>query len=60
MKCPTCKKDTVKKYFPFCSERCQLIDLYNWFNEEYCFSEELPRVVEYEEDLPEPFWRNDD
>ncbi len=37
-KCPTCRGDSVKdgnKVFPFCSERCQLIDLGRWINEEY-------------------------
>jgi len=23
------------KYFPFCSERCQKVDLGHWFNDEY-------------------------
>lgn len=35
--CPTCKRPTKlgTDYFPFCSERCQLIDLGRWANEEY-------------------------
>jgi hypothetical protein len=36
--CPTCKKPSVKdgnKVFPFCCERCQLVDLGRWLNEEY-------------------------
>ncbi|MDX1756698.1 MAG: DNA gyrase inhibitor YacG [Marinobacter sp.] len=37
--CPTCKKavewDTANPYRPFCSERCKLIDLGAWANEEY-------------------------
>ncbi|MBS3805549.1 MAG: DNA gyrase inhibitor YacG [Oleiphilaceae bacterium] len=37
--CPTCKKsvkwDTRNPSRPFCSERCQLIDLGAWANEEY-------------------------
>lgn len=48
IKCPTCgkvipspstKKDGKKqfnsKYFPFCSQRCKLIDLGAWFDEGY-------------------------
>lgn len=41
MKCPTCrapvKKDPAKpsKLFPFCSERCHLVDLGRWLGEEY-------------------------
>ncbi|WGE36869.1 DNA gyrase inhibitor YacG [Actinobacillus genomosp. 1] len=36
--CPTCHQEVVwkpeNKYRPFCSERCQLIDLGEWANEE--------------------------
>lgn len=44
VKCPTCGKDT--DFFsdptgPFCSNRCQLIDLGKWLNEEYKISEPL-------------------
>lgn len=38
MTCPTCKKPSRKegnKLFPFCSERCQLVDLGRWLDEEY-------------------------
>lgn len=43
MKCPTCRaavaKDPAKpnKLFPFCSERCHLVDLGRWLGEEYRF-----------------------
>jgi uncharacterized protein len=42
--CTTCGKPT--EYFaeptgPFCSARCQLIDLGKWFGEEYRISEPL-------------------
>jgi endogenous inhibitor of DNA gyrase (YacG/DUF329 family) len=39
--CPICKKridppcDGVKSYFPFCSERCKLIDLGRWLGGKY-------------------------
>ncbi len=37
--CPTCGKemewDTSNRFRPFCSERCKLIDLGKWANEEY-------------------------
>lgn len=41
MKCPICKNDVDRnnKYFPFCCERCQLLDLYAWLNGEYYISE---------------------
>jgi endogenous inhibitor of DNA gyrase (YacG/DUF329 family) len=35
--CPICKKALVEtaKAFPFCSERCRLVDLGNWLDEKY-------------------------
>jgi endogenous inhibitor of DNA gyrase (YacG/DUF329 family) len=37
--CPTCGKEHVwdsnNRFRPFCSERCKLIDLGKWANEEY-------------------------
>ena len=41
MTCPTCRAEVVKdptrpnKLFPFCSERCHLVDLGRWLGEEY-------------------------
>ena len=39
VKCPICKKETVydasNPYRPFCSEKCRLIDLGAWANEDY-------------------------
>jgi endogenous inhibitor of DNA gyrase (YacG/DUF329 family) len=37
MKCPICKKDVQPgdPEFPFCSERCRIIDLGNWASEKY-------------------------
>lgn len=39
-RCPTCKKhfkaaSEKAKYFPFCSERCKLIDLGEWLEARY-------------------------
>ena len=38
VKCPNCKKNVVwdasSSYRPFCSKRCQLIDLGEWYEEE--------------------------
>lgn len=49
--CPHCGKqhqwDTTNKFRPFCSERCRMIDLGKWANEEY-------RVEQLEQDLQEP------
>lgn len=48
--CPQCGKehqwDTSNRSRPFCSERCKLIDLGKWANEEY-------RVEQREPDFPE-------
>ena len=39
VQCPTCKKpvpwDKTQKWKPFCSERCQLIDLGEWASENH-------------------------
>ena len=43
MKCPTCKKSVpdpaagaaVPPFFPFCSDRCKLIDLGRWLDGKY-------------------------
>jgi len=48
--CPQCGKemvwDTSNRFRPFCSERCKLIDLGKWANEEY-------RVEQREQELPD-------
>ncbi len=40
MKCPNCKKTIEKEikdnpFYPFCSERCRLVDLGAWLDEKY-------------------------
>lgn len=41
MTCPTCRTPVFKdparpsKLFPFCSERCHLVDLGRWLGEDY-------------------------
>ena len=41
MTCPTCRAPVARdparpsKLFPFCSERCHLVDLGRWLGEEY-------------------------
>ena len=59
LKCPTCKT-TVKKTdpeFPFCGERCRLIDLGKWASGAYVIS--LP-IQDTSDDGPEPEHRDDD
>jgi endogenous inhibitor of DNA gyrase (YacG/DUF329 family) len=44
LKCPTCKKQEVTSAdpdFPFCSERCRLIDLGKWASGGYVISSPL-------------------
>ncbi|MGE0547296.1 MAG: DNA gyrase inhibitor YacG [Kofleriaceae bacterium] len=36
--CPICRREAIKdgnKFWPLCSERCQLVDLGKWLGEEY-------------------------
>ena len=44
--CPTCKKLTEfspsNKHRPFCSERCQMIDLGDWANETHRIPDNSP------------------
>jgi hypothetical protein len=44
MKCPICKKEVAlgAPDFPFCSERCRMLDLGKWASEEYRISEPAP------------------
>jgi endogenous inhibitor of DNA gyrase (YacG/DUF329 family) len=56
-KCPICKQPTepLSKWFPFCSDRCRVLDLANWADEKYVISrpassEELRPLPAREED----------
>ena len=53
--CPICKKPTdtaTHVEFPFCSERCRLLDLGNWAAERYVVSE--PVMDESAPENPKP------
>lgn len=54
MKCPICDRETTWKdnpTRPFCSERCQTIDLGHWANEDYAVpAENAPASSEMMED----------
>lgn len=60
MKCPTCAEElppvaddeSLPAHFPFCSQRCQMIDLGHWFAEDYRISRPIG-VSEREDSLPE-------
>ena len=55
MICPICKKTVTESApeFPFCGERCRLIDLGNWASGTYKIS--LPLRDEEPPDLPSGF-----
>jgi len=44
--CPICKRvitdDARQPPFPFCSQRCKLVDLDGWLSERYVVSEAMP------------------
>lgn len=56
--CPICKRPVLElnedgtrcRYFPFCSDRCQVIDLGRWLDEKYV----IPAVPEDDEDSDSP------
>lgn len=52
MKCPICKKDVSveNQFFPFCCERCKIIDLGNWASEKYVISTPIQPTDSDEED----------
>ena len=47
VRCPTCRKEVVRSplsnapFFPFCSERCRLLDLGKWLTGEHRIEEPL-------------------
>lgn len=48
IKCPKCKLEVSwedNKWRPFCSERCKMIDLGTWANEDYRISDDTDRVT---------------
>ncbi len=53
--CPHCKKmshwDAKNPYRPFCCERCKMIDLGKWANEEYRV-EQPPEIADFIESNP--------
>ena len=62
MRCPICKCPVDESqagkpgsYFPFCCERCKLIDLGRWLGGKY----QIPVVDEDESDAPAPRARRD-
>ena len=62
LRCPTCRTLVTAKdeYFPFCSDRCRIIDLGKWASGAYRISSPIldPKVLEGLENNPRP--RQDD
>jgi hypothetical protein len=64
-RCPVCGKKFEKRakdnkqtaqvidFFPFCSQRCKLIDLNAWFESEYIISSPLDERKKSKPDEPE-------
>jgi uncharacterized protein len=53
-RCPICKRPTdsdTDAEFPFCSQRCRLVDLGNWATEKYVVSE--PAMDESSSEIPD-------
>ena len=52
MKCPICKKSVKKSdpEYPFCGERCRLIDLGNWASGKYVVSEPIDATQPLDEE----------
>ncbi len=52
VRCPRCRKRVQNgtPNFPFCSERCRLVDLGSWFSEDYKLSRPIhPSSLEEDE-----------
>jgi len=53
--CPNCQKEVVwqakNTYRPFCSKRCQLIDLGEWAEENHKISQPVQTNVEVTEEM---------
>jgi len=56
LKCPGCKKEVKNRApdFPFCSERCRLLDLGKWASGAYVISSPLQDTDEKEDRKPGP------
>ncbi len=58
-RCPLCGRDfpadpsTRPKSYPFCTERCRLVDLGRWFNGEYKVSDPIESAEQIEDLLGE-------
>ena len=53
--CPTCKKEVLwqaqSQHRPFCSKRCQLIDVGDWADEIHKISQPIQGAVDLNEEM---------
>ena len=58
LRCPTCRAIVLRsdEHFPFCSDRCRLIDLGKWASGGYRISSPVldPELLEEVEQRPQP------
>ena len=38
--CPLCKANSNRDHYPFCSQRCQDVDMHRWFSGSYTLGNE--------------------
>ncbi|MDD7911081.1 DNA gyrase inhibitor YacG [Pseudovibrio exalbescens] len=52
--CPICEKAAQEEFAPFCSARCQKVDLNRWLSDRYSIPavEQEPDLDELESDIP--------
>lgn len=48
--CPICGKTAAKGFAPFCSERCQQVDLHHWFSGSYAAPAEEEDIMDDEQE----------
>lgn len=55
MNCPICRKDITRENpeFPFCSERCRILDLGNWASGKYVISTPVNQAAASQESQQE-------
>ena len=68
-KCPVCKKildssiqdeQDKPQFFPFCSERCKLIDLGDWLDARYVISSDVQSEELDESALPDTAYTSEE
>jgi endogenous inhibitor of DNA gyrase (YacG/DUF329 family) len=52
-KCPLCQNFSITRYRPFCSSRCQMVDLGNWLKGGYAIPGETASTDLTSDNLPD-------